>query len=321
MLLLALFPSCRRAEGPAVPERGIYHWKTTWDPTAWELDFLREHRVERLYLRLFDVEADWETPGYEVVPIATTEFRAPLPEGVEVVPTVYVTVDAVRAMGGMDSLRYAELLMRRVLAMAKMNWADTVREVQLDCDWTESTRDHYFTLCRCLGRLLAERGIVLSSTVRLHQMDDETLAALPAERRTLMLYNTGNLRSPDTRNSILDYADAEPYLRRITSRQMRGTDVAWPLFGWTLEFRRWGEDGEWHFNRLMNETENGERRVENEYYSYREERGETEQIGRVGKALANKLMPRPQRTTVLYHLDSANLSKYSYHEIEEIYNR
>ena len=30
-----------------------------------------------------------------------------------------------------------------------------------------------------------------------------------------MVYNTGDLRSPQTANSILDYSDVKPYLRRI----------------------------------------------------------------------------------------------------------
>ena len=42
--LFCLAVSCRRASEP--PHRGIYHWKTTYDPTDWELQFIKEHNID-----------------------------------------------------------------------------------------------------------------------------------------------------------------------------------------------------------------------------------------------------------------------------------
>ena len=78
----------------------IYYWKTTFALDSTERAFLTEHDIDRIYLHMFDVavEPDYETGGTEVVPIATTRFEASVPDGVEVVPVAYITLDALRAM-------------------------------------------------------------------------------------------------------------------------------------------------------------------------------------------------------------------------------
>ena len=44
--------------------RAVYHWKTTFNPTEYELQWLRDHKVQRMYLRLFDVDVyDGEVGG------------------------------------------------------------------------------------------------------------------------------------------------------------------------------------------------------------------------------------------------------------------
>ena len=55
---------------------------------------MREHRVGKLYIKLFDVKPGSEEsyPDWTMVPAASTTFLQPLPEDMEVVPVVYITV-------------------------------------------------------------------------------------------------------------------------------------------------------------------------------------------------------------------------------------
>lgn len=285
------------------PVRAIYHWKTTYNPTQYELQWLRDHRVQRLYLRLFDVDV-YDNDDYgNAAPIATTRFLQPLPDDMEIVPVIYITNEA---MGRMWGYRVAELIAERVAKMADCNGFE-LKELQVDCDWTERTRSDYYYFCRSLRECLHEKGVRLSSTVRLHQVDT-TLADLPVDGKVLMLYNTGDLRSPKTANSILDYSDVKPYLRRIDASMFDSMDFAWPVFGWGVAF-----DANGRFQRLVPSSALGA----DTSASLREEWGRVDDIQRVQR----RLPARGRHTTILYHLDSLNLSKYTYDEIETIYSR
>ncbi len=53
------------------PMRAIYHWKTTFAPTASEINFIKQHHVGRVYIHYFDVVL---RDGV-VQPEATVRFR------------------------------------------------------------------------------------------------------------------------------------------------------------------------------------------------------------------------------------------------------
>ena len=303
ILLAALLAACSGGEeGGTV--RAVYHWKTTYNPTQYELQWLRDHRVTRLYLRVFDVDIYEEE---DIAPIATTRFRQLPPDSMEIVPVVYITNEAMGRVYYWSTEKYAEKIADRVIRMAECNGFE-LKEMQVDCDWSERTEETYYALCESLRKYLNEKGVRLSSTVRLHQVCDK-LDELEVDDKVLMLYNTGNLRSRETRNSILDYKDVEPYLSRLTSARMATMGVAWPVFGWGVAF-----DGEGRFSHLVTSAN----LASDSAAHLREEWGELGEMRRVWEK-----MPQAsgQHVVVLYHLDSLNLSKYSYDEIEDIYNR
>ncbi|MGN0191129.1 MAG: hypothetical protein ACI39U_05680, partial [Candidatus Cryptobacteroides sp.] len=120
-------------------------------------------------------------------------------------------------------------------------------------------------------------------------------------------YNTGSVKNPNTRNSILDYEDVCKYLKKgCTSRHF---DLAYPTFSWTVFFR----DGE--FTGLGREA-----RVDSLQAgeSFRRECSQIEEIIKV-KRLAEKVLGDAPHNNIIYHLDSTNLSRYTSNEIESIY--
>lgn len=296
--------------GRTVPKgevRAVYHWKTTFNPTQYEWQWMKDHHVTRLYLRVFDVDVHaTETAA----PVATTKFLQLPPDDMEVVPVVYITNAAMREMGFANEWEFAEKVADRVMKMAECNGID-LREMQVDCDWTESTRWTYFWFCSSLRRYLNGQGVRLTSTVRLHQVDS-SLADLEVDGTVLMLYNTGDFRSRETRNSILDHRDVEPYLRRFNHKRTKGMAVAWPVYGWGVAF-----DGEGRFSHLVHSSQLASDTSAN----VREEWGEVEEIAQVKRRLEPRMDHSGERVTILYHLDSLNLSKYTYDEIEQIYTR
>ena len=138
---------------------------------------------------------------------------------------------------------------------------------------------------------------------------------IPFDRSLLMCYNTGRLQDPKTQNSILDFDDVEPYLRQYHSSTLPRTDVAYPVYGWGVEFNKNG----W-FQRLINSHQLPEALEKNkvQQVKIREEWGEPRAIRKTQRFLP---ILDSLHTVILYHLDSCNLSKYRYEDIEKFYSR
>lgn len=312
---------------------GIYYWKTIFELNETEREFLDEHHVERLYLRLFDiVPAEKNVKdeyGFDVVPNATITFRDSVPEQVEIVPVVYITIDALRQMvGSVD--KYAELIADRVMNMVDFHDLGDIKEVQLDCDWTQQTQDGYFALCSAVREELSFYGIQLSCTIRLWQL---SRACPPVNRGVLMLYNTGSITNPETTNSILDLNDVRAFLRG--KKYDLPLDLAYPTYSWCVWFRNGTYMGLFHdlpiddgtlfmndsstFYHVVSDytTENRKLQVGDvvryESVSYRELH-ELDSLVRLKQ-------PSDNASIILYHLDSTNLSKFSTDEIHKVYCR
>ncbi len=290
-------------------ENAIYHWRTTFAPDSVERAFVQRHKVERIYLRMFDVVTEFDRlhDKTNVVPAATTRFGGNVPEGVEIVPTAYITVEAMRKIGKEHAKEYAELIVERMRAMANYNDCGPIREMQFDCDWTASTRKAFFCLCHEACALLHRDSIALSATIRLHQLRE---AVPPVDRGVLMLYNTGALKNPSTRNSILDIRDVRTYLRKAI-RYKLPLAYAYPAFGWGVKFRGDKFDAIVS-NPVMQTLAEGE--------TIRMERPTAEEVLAV-KRLADLLLGAPASGNVIYHLDKEQLKHLTDDEIDEIYAR
>ena len=287
------------------PVNSIYHWKTVFDLDSAETAFLQEHDIKRIYLRMFDVvtEYDFLNGATDVVPNATTRFVSSVPSGVEVVPVTYITIEALRAMAGRET-EIASLLVERMLAMCSYNECGEIKELQLDCDWTKSTKNSYEKLCEVVKNALNAKGIALSVTVRLHQLRE---TPPPADSGVLMLYNTGALKRPETRNSILGYSDVEMYVK--PTEYPMPLDYAYPIFGWGVKFAD---------NKFVSIVSYDSDEISgNEHIRY--ERPEIYTILNV-KKLVEKNIGKPAKGNILYHLDYSQFKNYTDDEISQIYS-
>lgn len=303
-LVLAVFTAgCNNTSNTIVePKSSIYHWKTTFDINDAEAEFLKKHNIERVYVKMYDVatEHNFLLGKSDIVPIATTKFVSAIPDDVEIVPVVYITIEALRAMSGREA-ELAELIVERTLAMCRYNKCGKIRELQLDCDWTSTSKDVYEKLCGIVRTNLQEKDIDLSITVRLHQLRE---SAPPADRGVLMIYNTGLLKWAHTRNSILDITDIKRFVK--DGRYSIPLGYAYPAFGWGVKFKY--EE----FEAIVSE---GTIAGEDEYI--RNERATASEIIEV-KTFVEEKLGKPQSGNILYHLDDAQLKNYTEDEITQI---
>lgn len=339
LLILFLIPSCADKNDHLSSTKranGIYYWRTTFDVSEAEQQFLAARNVKRLYLRLFDVDMSKRNLS-EVLspqPVATIQFRdsANLAQVMQIVdecvPTIFITLPALKNMHG-EASEYASKICTRILNMCSYHgFLNKVHEVQIDCDWTESTESQYFHLLDEIRYILHGHGIRLSATIRLHQL---RTAAPPVDQGVLMLYNTGSFKHPDTQNSILSYEDAMPYLKKALHYNLH-LDYAFPNFGWGIWFRNntfqailhqrdftndtlYEQISDTHFRVIKDHC------VQEGYWLQRGDiiRKEVAEMA-VIEQLKQQLPFDKQTSVIMYHLDENNLNNYTHDETTTFYS-
>ena len=227
--------ACRAAPKPEkqAARRAFYYWRTTLALAPAERQALIDLGVERLYLRMFDLA--WQDDAPATLGPITAGATPGLPAGVEVVPVVYIKNDVFLHVGA-----------ERVAALAADTWRDVTaraatlgfapRELQLDCDWTDATRDRFFAYVAAV-RAQLPAGTALSATIRLHQVKyRERTGVPPVDRGMLMFYNMGRFSADPEARAIFDAAAAARYLARLAESPLP-LDGALPIWSWTLHLR------------------------------------------------------------------------------------
>jgi hypothetical protein len=220
--------SAREADSPGHVDRAFYYWRTTFALSATERDALADLHVSRLYVRVFDVGWDDGDKRAKIRgPIAVTQ---PPPASVDVVPVVFVTTEVLRhAQAAPLAQQVWTALQDRIAALHV-----TPHELQLDCDWTDTTQTAYFDFLRALHDA---SGLTLTATIRLHQVKyRERTGVPPVARGTLMFYNMGKFSADPDARAIFDADAASHYLSRIDGYPLP-LDVALPIWSWVVHVR------------------------------------------------------------------------------------
>ncbi len=322
MGLLAM-SGCGKGEKSTTEGNAIYYWRTTFRLNNYERDFLKKHNINKMYVKFFDVDDDW---GQGPVPLGTTTFIDSMPAGVAIVPTVYITSRAIAQYP-----EFTDKMITRIKDMAEVNNI-AFNEIQIDCDWTESTSKKYLSFMKLLKSKLEKDNIALSTTVRLFQLGYEVPAA---DYGVLMCYNTGDIEEWETENSILDTINLTPHLEKLKQFNMP-LSVALPCFSWNVKFSGnydyYFMEGIDYRDYDFSDNKNFEKISENRYKmgnnrdnSYttnqaylRHEEVSMETIEKVKEMLIKNMSSSPKQF-VIYHLDSVNLSKLSDNDVEKIY--
>ena len=278
LLLMGLTACSRQPDKDMEPGNSVYYWRTDLRIDSTERAFMRAYDIKKVYCRYFDVVQNDTATG--PVPNATMTFSDSIPEGVEIIPTVYITEDCMhRWHKGL-----AEKLVRRIRQMNETNDIAGVREIQIDCDYTAKSRRTYYEF---LDSVRSAWGGRVSTTIRLHQL---SMSAPRVDYGVLMIYNTGDPNKFDERNPILDLRDVKPYLRHLSDYPLP-LAAAYPVFSWLRTIH----------------AVNVEHTVE------------ADEILRVKHAVEQE-RPSLSAAIITYHLDKENINRYKPETYEEIYH-
>ena len=300
--------------------------------------------MKTIYIRLFDVDYDDKTAFS--IPVGEAFYDAKDVNMFEkIVPTIFITNRALVQMLDNQIDTLAKLIYSKINVNMSQIRPSTeggdFNEIQIDCDWTETTRDKFFNLLKQIKKYSNKK---LSATIRLHQIKfrDKT-GVPPVDRAILMAYNMGNLDDIKTENSILDINTLKSYTKNLKSYPLT-LDIALPLFNWGVVIR----DGEtvklipnFSLDNTVNNRENTENTegsgfikkseteiqiLKNGYYNglylYADDRVRIEQISlkdlQEAADILSQNVDNQQLTLSFFSLDSTNLSRYNYEDLSKI---
>lgn len=269
-------------------ENAVYYWRTDLRLDSTERAFLATYNIKKVYCRYFDVVINDTATG--PMPNATIHFNDTLPDGIELIPTVYITENCMHQ----PHKGLAQKLVQRIKQMNETNDIKNVHEIQIDCDYTERSRQTYYEFLKEVRAAWLEPNNpdntsthILSTTIRLHQL---AMEAPPADYGVLMLYNTGDPRKWTERNPILDIRDVSPYLKRLDDYPLP-LAAAYPVYSWL-------------------------RVIQGVNVVHTVEAAEILQV----KEAVEKKLQGLKRSIITYHLDKENINRYKPKTYEAIYH-
>lgn len=217
---------------------------------SWENSFEEQNINEKLYIKVLDVNF-----STKLELLKTNIKDAPK----NFIPVIYITNET------MKNVDYS-LVSKAILETLKNYKFD---EIQIDCDWSLSTRSNYFNLLEDLKEKLNK---TISATIRLHQIKYYAKTGIPpVDYGVLMYYNMSNIGDFNTKNSILDNEIAKKYHYNFDVYPLK-LKLALPLYSQAIQFREekaislFEGVEEKDFNNDFEKLENNRYKVLNSHY-------------------------------------------------------
>lgn len=325
LLLISMLTGCQKSQ-PKEIDTAFYFWKSNFQLLENEKFTLKENGVNKLYIKFFDIS--WNEGKQTFQKDAPIRFSEKLPDSCQMIPVVFITNQTLKNIpkNELDSL--ANFILKGISKLSPKVY----QEIQIDCDWTLSTKQKYFSLLKTLKK----SGLYLSATIRLHQVKFyEKTGIPPVERGMLMCYNMSDWRSPITLNSIYSPKLLSQYTERLAQYPL-SLDVVMPIFHWTVVFRN--NRFLYFVNNLsaktLSDNENFVQIADKQQFTVKKDaqfqgisirkgdifRCEDAPFDDILKGSRNILekISNQKLTFALYHLDSQSISYYSHEQINEL---
>ena len=187
----------------------FYHWGNTYN---------QKDSKEKLYIKVLDIAYSTKMEA-----INTKFLTKPKKT---FIPVVYITNET---MKNVDYSLISNLIIKN-LTLNNLAFD----ELQIDCDWSDSSKSNYFKL---LEDLKSKLNKTLSATIRLHQIKYYQKTGIPpVDYGVLMYYNMSNIGDFNTKNSILDNEIAKKYHYNFDTYKLK-LKLALPLYSQAIQFR------------------------------------------------------------------------------------
>lgn len=224
-LLFAILFGCQKSEPHPY---GFYYWKSKLKLTNTEQQALQQSDLPHLYTRFFDVDKE----GNTFKPLGIVTKDASFQTDKIIVPTVFIINRTFLNIQQEDISKLAHDVFNLIQKKQQELGLKVSDEIQIDCDWTQGTRDDYFKFLKEL-KSVSQKNI--TSTLRLHQVKNKRNMGIPPVSKVyLMCYSTSSPLENSDKNSILDVGILKSYLSDLEEYPIKNMAVALPIYSWGI---------------------------------------------------------------------------------------
>lgn len=316
------------------PISAFYFWENNSKSLSiLEDEAIHKLNVKKLYIKFFEVE---KSDALGLIPTAKSELHLDLKnkEEIEIIPTIYIRNEVFKKVSIAELQKLASNINKLVEKRYQKNFQTELKsfkEIQIDCDWTESTQKNYFHFLHFLKAVSKKQ---ISATLRLYAYKfPNKMGILPVDKAMLMCYNLIQPMEAGNRNSILDLNELEKYLVGAEEYPIP-LDIALPIYS-AIQIMKQNKisgmfydenkafisklkhiNGWWYF--LQSDT------TIHEIYLRKGDRLKYEFISKKDLETAIKIIisnvSLPRNTTIAYyHLSESELKNYTYEELDNCY--
>lgn len=231
IIIILLLASC----SSSVKETSVsvYWWKNRVEITDEMLQFNKAHNIQKVYCKVADFRYNLLQNTIDI-PLIHDKLSL---EKQDILPVLYIENDVFKHFSE-DYIftRFEETIEK----LKQRNIISELTHVQIDCDWTLSTKNRYFQFLKKLKSGCEVVGV----TLRLHQVKYYKNTGVPdVDYGVLMIYNLSSVADFEVKNSIYDYNLALSYLKGYLHSYPMEVKPALPAFAWAAHF---------HHERLSN---------------------------------------------------------------------
>ncbi len=256
-------------------------------------------------------------------------------DNIEIIPTIYIKNEVLLNVSQdiVDTL--ADNILFFIDKLYKDHISDrrnTYNEIQIDCDWTEKTKDNYFHLLEIIKKKSSK---IISCTLRLYPYKyPDKMGIPPVDKATLMCYNLIPPLSKENENSIQNNPELELYLKDAKKYPIH-LDIALPVYSWIYIYQNNEFKGviNWDTTQIKMSSLKSikpfwyevQQDIEIDDFYLRKgdkiklEETTSEETTKSIALLKEYIRFDKQTTISLFHLDSKNIQQYDYETLNSFY--
>lgn len=205
----------------------FYHWKTNVSIGEVEKAYFNQLSCTKLYIRFFDIDKK----NGQIGPVAKLRPFDPVVLNATYIPVIFITNRTFSGITEEQLTKLVDNILALTTEISAANHLPDALEIQIDCDWTESTKQAYFYF---LERLKQSSDKRISCTLRLHQIKfREKTGIPPVDKGYLMCYATSEPTGDSDQNSILDMKLLKDYTSSVHTYPL-DFDIALPIYSWVI---------------------------------------------------------------------------------------
>lgn len=334
-LLTGCLFSCKNDNKVRNVEHAFYYWKSRNYINDETSKNLSGNGVRKVYVKFFEIDYSDAMGNYPYDKLESYNEMFDKKDSISIVPTVFIKNEIFRYNTEKD----LDLLSDNIVFLIKKRCGEIFRnvtvtdEIQIDCDWTKSTKDKYFYL---LKKIRSDSQKQISCTLRLYPYKyKEIMGVPPVDKAMLMCYNLVQPLTNSNKNSILDVNELKSYLNEKRTYPIH-LDIALPVFGWTQLYQNH------HFQKLVDlssaQLESFAKKTKpmwyevtkdtslqwGEYYRVADqikcEEVSAKDLNEAIAVIKKNVALDPTTTIALFDLDDSIFSKYSHEQITGFYD-